>query len=837
MNNVLNVRKFKYMSMEQKLTSSSPTIPHMQLDINPMSFKPDMFGFVSDNMYTFGEEQYSFCKQNTLNKYTFDEKIYKYITSAPYSKVGEPTIGFLVSQFFDWRKQCFFELIPIMNQILSVEQNNGDLSIFGKNVVARSFTSLLNWNCDSSEKTESFYYSGDDLTHIDFTYLPAKHIPIGTFFGERYSPVAFQYREIDVYCADSLNVSNNTSCTTWLGSVEYFEDIRLKPNHQILGGKREQFALNYPRSNYSLNWNGAYLINILLELNETDISYIDWNNSHWISIDVTNYRPSLETGVNHLSITLHEGMSGQMKDCGPFETYDKNHYTCQDGVFLGPKVSLNDVDCSNLILNKVPYRMSGICGCKWTDRENTPKPRNCPRGQRTCPKPFNMPVSLDTIGSEPFISTCIDGVIFHPMFEHKYIELIDTNLEGIDARGLSWDTFILRGIHGRMENCAILPPQYHCYNNYILGPNVNVQGADFYDIEMHVLPAEDFEGITGILYSCPKTTPKGIRCLWDWKGFRFIGQGINLDDSMPTSINSISSKSAKRRQNLSPNSLFMEDTNSSINLRNARVEITGPCPSMLPYGYSCRSNQYTNQSYVIGPYSNIEYFDLGGLDLSDVDIRGVQGQIIACPDKLPRQWACIGKEGHYNLIGPDSYYKVLDISLLDPNETWTLRHSKVKSIIGRFKGRTCPEVWRLPTAYQCENGYLYGENAILYEEPESIDTKMLTNMKVVMNKNNAFKEELILADHGNCNEMNKLFWKVCPNYIKKITRMTKSNQVDAMKNEINDNGETSQDTSTYQRRLLHSVMQRSDHIKTYLHPSLLTKPNIKPFEDWKIDLS
>merc|ERR1719240_414860 len=94
-----------------------------------------------------------------------------------------------------------------------------------------------------------------------------------------------------------------------------------------------------------------------------------------------------------------------------------------------------------------------------------------------------------------------------------------------------------------------------------------------------------------------------------------------------------------------------------------------------------------------------------------------------------------------------------------------------------------------------------------------------------MNKNNAFKEELVLADHGNCNEMNKLFWKVCPNYIKKITRMTKSNQIDAMKTEITNNDETSQSSSTYQRRLLHSVMQRSNHIKAYLHPSLLTKRN------------
>tara|TARA_B100000683_G_scaffold277075_1_gene333724 strand:- start:7676 stop:9499 length:1824 start_codon:yes stop_codon:yes gene_type:complete len=597
----------------------------------------------------------------------------------------------------------------------------------------------------------------------------------------------------------------------------------------IFGNLKEPFSLAFMKSKAAFDWNRAHLKNVKLDLNENDFSQMNWNSASWEFVDVSNYVPSTTNAYGHLDIKIMAGMSGQMKDCGVFNDYDKNHYTCQDGVFLGPKASLQDVDCSNLVLNKMPYRLTGICGCKWENREHEEKPKDCPNDERTCPAPYNMPVSLETSGSEPFISTCVNGIIFHPMMRHTNLDMTNLKIQGIDARGLDWSTNTLKHVYGRLESCPLLlPAQYSCTNNYIVGPFVNLQGADLFGVELHTRPVEDFEGIHGTLYECPKTLPKGIRCIWDLTGFRFVGIGIQTENLLLPFIEQVNSPRARQRQELSPNSNFMEDSNSTISFKNARITGIG-CPRMMPFGYACKTQEKTSLSYVVGPYSDITLFDFEGIDLSDVDLRGVHGIILNCPSKLPTKWFCASKSelSLYQLFGPDSYYKELDISWLHTNESWTLRGSKVKSVINRFKNGLCPEKWRLPHTYECENGYLYGENAMLYEHSKDIHPDSLTNMKVVINKNNAFKETLTMADHGNCNQMNKLFWKTCPNYIKKIVGEEKDNN--------NLDSDSNSFSSHTNRRVLHSVIKRSKHPKQYMHPSLFQKPKVDKYKE--IDIS
>ena len=264
------------------------------------------------------------------------------------------------------------------------------------------------------------------------------------------------------------------------------------------------------------------LHNVHLDFEESFIKGgVSWLDSTWNMVSVWNYKANNKLSTGHDTIQITGGIYGQMTNieclenrtidcnCFKFLNMEQKDYTCQDGVFVGPSTSLEGVDCSKLVLQTIPDNLQGVCGCPMYTS-------GCTRN--TCPKSYNLPVALNPENSKPFITTCSNGIIFHPKMNHnKNLDMAGMDLSGIDGRGQDWNVWLkprgLRRVFGRLERCPeILPKQYHCVNKIIIGPHVDLTNADFSDNALHDIPAEDFMGIIGNLWGCPKSLPIGIKC-------------------------------------------------------------------------------------------------------------------------------------------------------------------------------------------------------------------------------------------------------------------------------------------------------------------------------------
>ena len=534
-------------------------------------------------------------------------------------------------------------------------------------------------------------------------------IPVGIFTNRENAPT---YPWVDPLI--TVNVvcptTQETECSVWLGNVKLMEHIT------IAGQVVNVNLVNF--NGLRIDFNGHTLSNVKLG-DESQATYI-WNSASWSNVDVTEYKTD-DSASGHSNITIFS-TTGQMSKvgcttpechCGLFKKYSKNKYTCQDGVFIGPQASIDGVDCSKLILGEIPTSLKGRCGCK---REE----ETCE--VRTCPAPHNLPVSM--IGQSPFITTCVDGLIFHPNMDHKNINLEYLNLNGIDATGQDWSTYILGKTFGRLEKCPnSLPPRYHCIRQYIFGPKVNMDQMDLSGLKMDNFDVDDFQGVTGALWGCPDTTPRGIRCIWMKNKWAFIGPKISVWGDLGE-INFNSFSLTRRRSLLNEKRrLSLQASDSHINLAGARLYGIN-CPQQLPGKYYCHINTASNVSYIVGPKMNIAMFDLSGADLSSVDLRDISGPLNSaqhCPSKLPLGWVCIGAspEERHLLYGPQSYFKLINLDYFEPTDDKTsinyfdLSGSRFGSIIGTFKNNKCPGPNLLPTNFTCLNGNMYGFDAEL----------------------------------------------------------------------------------------------------------------------------
>ncbi len=711
--------------------------------------------------------------------------------------------GFFLGHNYNWMKS--FPGIRHLNSIVNGFFHPG----LGKKVPDRqiflSFYSLEQRNLDS------FPFETNMVSHLNLASLDKRwdefhsNIFNETFLGE--IPKRFL----------SLSTIDCQTCNIFLGPANFHAPVVLSPGQEISGTPVKYFStFGMKALTQVFDWNKAKLnfVEIYMEESRHMLNML-WSGTEWRNVNVWNFKPRLDTNVSQIEIMY--GMRGQMilmDDCGPFKDYNKNNYHCQDGIFIGPGADLTNVDCSNLILDIIPKKMHGICGCS---RGNTECEYN------TCPKPYNLPVSIYPGDKTPFITTCVNGVIFHPRMNHNNIDLSNAQLSGIDARGQDWTTYILKGVVGRLEKCPnILPPGYHCINKYIVGPGVNLLDADFKDHYMHHIPTEDMRNVKGRLFSCPETTPNNIKCVFDvyTKLFNFVGEGIAFRGDM-TSIDLNNANLDRRRRLVSrrrQNELLPINQSFSFDYMHLQG---GGCPPIVPNWYKCYKN--SDIYYMIGPRMDLSRFNLSGADLRTVDLRGTHGVLgkkSKCPLILPEDWSCKGLSNNYKLYGPNSHYKYLDISNLNASDTsWTLFNSTVDEVDGTFADKLCPSQDRLPKNFVCYYGELFGYGSnfvsvdilpIISHDNSSLD--LIEGMKLTLFQGTPYQKKFNLVK--SCIETHKKYYKTCSSFIKNSPENYNAD-IDMDENELS------------RRRLKHSLSKIKEKYEIKWHHSMKTPINKK----------
>ena len=673
--------------------------------------------------------------------------------------------------------------INVLNEIL--EDND-------KESWPESFDFFDNWDMRNSITYRNGSFSHMDLTNINQRLLP---LHVGIFDREKHIE---NHMKLPSEILKRIETSNGF---TLIGPVVWHDDVNVTANilHDtkhfkvmITEGKR-------------VSWNSILIQNIHIMMNESNFEFMDWTNVVWHNMNVHGYTPDENVSIGHNSITIRGNIHGQMTRCGPFDKVGE--YECQDGVFVGPNTVFDRVDCTNLNLTTIYEGMSGQCGCK---RGTTSCTRN------TCPKISNLPKNLDN-PEAPYITTCRNGYIFHPNISLTNVVLSDQNLNGVDATGQSWAKYKLINNRGRLFKCPKeLPPLYKCINNYIVGPNADLTDANLRGFAMHSEAAETFEGVKGILYSCPDTLPLGFSCMVeeDPVGFRIIGPNIvymgNVSKIFTSTV--INSYNRRRLRRLTPYA------------NTGRVDFTGTsmindygCTNVdLPNGFTCVDND--DKGYIVGPRMSITNFNLSGANLTFIDLRGVSGHLkgtLTCPSSLPPGFICVSDTSNpfapakSYIYGPNSHIKMLKLNLLDPQDgSWSLANVTSDDISGSFIGSVCPIQDRLPKDTECRNGVLYGKNVEINAISPNIESKMLNQMYLKLNHNGQ-DVRYRFVEANNCLDKVKFHMNQCPR-----------------EKEGHDSSGLDPDETGFEsqaRRRLNQMRENKINLKSYIHESVFNR--------------
>lgn len=693
--------------------------------------------------------------------------------------VYERCHGMLIHNKYDWDNG---EQLDTFNNILK----SYDAAMLSE----IDFSSIRNLNMNSSKTFGNSSFSHIDLTHLDMRSYPL-HV----------NELSVQAHQGDhmVLPSNFLKV-NTTNGFTLIGPVAWHVDIKITGHVDY---HMPHFKLHILESKY-IDWNSQHFNYIHFMLDERKLGPMDWTNVVWNNPNVNNYVPDGNISTGHGTITLGGTIYGQMKTCGPFTS--NGPYECQDGVFVGPNTNIQDVDCSNLIFNTIYSGMTGRCGCKRGVQ-------NCI--YRTCPKPYNLPV-VTSSDTDPFVTSCRDGFIFHPFMKYKNALLENLNLNGIDASNQDWSTFTLKGNRGRLNKCPTqLPDLFQCENNYIVGPHADLTDANFKGLHFNNMDAKILEGVRGMLYSCPDTLPAGFKCIYieSVAGSMIVGPGITFygDVNIIFTEDVVNDYNRRRLRKLN------EPTSRIINVVGMQIQHSNLCNVTLPYGYSCVVNNEDQSGQIVGPYLDISNFNLSGADLSNVDMRGINGYMVGinvCPDILPTGYTCATDTSnmfapHKNFIyGPHSHFKDLRLHTLDPTDgTWTLHDSSYDILTGTFKNESCPVASRLPRNTSCINGRIYGKNARVEKTSPIVSKHDLKDMFIEMTHGER-DISYRLVDSSSCEDKTHFLMKTCP-----------ANKLGY--DELELNPEENQIAAV--RRRLEQLKSKKINLKEYLHNSIFNR--------------
>lgn len=259
-----------------------------------------------------------------------------------------------------------------------------------------------------------------------------------------------------------------------------------------------------------------------------------------------------------------------------------------------------------------------------------------------------------------------------------YILGFDVNLTNADLSGISLNNINLSNsklngiISGNISGNPHLPHKYTLHNGYILGPDVNLSGANLTDFDLDNIDLRNcnLKGlITQNLKGNPILSPE-YRII---KGY-ILGPNVNLTDA-----------------NISDSDLTDLDLSNCILKGVISGKIIGA--PILPSGYKLING------YILGPDVNLSNADLSGFDVMDIDLSH------SILDGL------ISKNVIGNPILPTNY-KIINGYIIGPNVNLTgvhfedldLTSCNLKGIkSGSIQGKPI-----LPNGYHLINGFILG---------------------------------------------------------------------------------------------------------------------------------
>lgn len=424
-------------------------------------------------------------------------------------------------------------------------------------------------------------------------------------------------------------------------------------NNTILKGIISKNIIGTPilPDNYKLIKN--CIIGPGVSLKGIDLKNTDLSGFHLDNCDLTN--------TNLSDAILSNIKSGNI--AGIPKNLPEN-YKIVNGYILGPDVDLTEVDLSGFTLNDIDLSKSILKNVKSGNIKGNPK----------LPSGYNL----------------IHGIIFGIDVDLRHadlsgIELYDINLDKIDLSMCN-----LKGIKSRkLSGKPILPENYLLLNGYIIGPDVDLTNADLRNINFVGVSIENaiLTGIKSVDIIGKPLLPKGYTLL----NRNILGPAVDLTgaDLQYTNLNNIDLNSAilanVKSKNIQGIPILPDDyklinrciIGPYVNLNGIDLKDIDLTNSNLKGAVFEKSNftnvNFTNVNLVNTNLNNCSFYDsiLDNADLTGANLRNIQSSNISGqPIILPQDYKLINKI----IIGP--YVNLEDANL----EGADLRNSNLKGI-------------------------------------------------------------------------------------------------------------------------------------------------------------
>ena len=320
----------------------------------------------------------------------------------------------------------------------------------------------------------------------------------------------------------------------------------------------------------------GYIIGPNVNLTGADLTGINLTNVNLTDVNLTDVDL---TDVDLTNADLTEIKSGGIKG----NPILPSKYVLINGYIIGPNVNLTGADLSGAKLSNVDLSYADLSDADLSDADLTKSYLwyiNLTDANLTGIKSGEIKGSIEKLPAGYILTK---GYIIGPNVNLTGADLTYTKLVDVDLTNADLSNFDLSGVNsGGIKGNPRLPSGYVLINGYIIGPNVNLTGADLTDVDLSNID------LTGI-----------------------ISGGIKGNPRLPSKY----------------------------------VLING---------------------YIIGPNVNLTGADLTDANLSDIDLTGIKSRRIKGEPKLPKRYVLIGEF----IIGPnvnlsDNVFYKLDLSYVN----------------------------------------------------------------------------------------------------------------------------------------------------------------------------
>ena len=456
-----------------------------------------------------------------------------------------------------------------------------------------------------------------------------------------------------------------------------------------------------------------YIVGPNVNLSEADLS-----NSNFSGIDISG---------SNLSGAILTNVLGRLSNTT--NTTLPSSYVFRNNYIVGPNVNLQFADLSSVDLSGVNLFGVDLSGATLNNVSG---------------RLLNISGAILPNGY-----VIINNHIVGPNVNLSEADLSNSNLSGVDLSGADLSGAVLSGVYGQLANQnAILSPNYKFESRYIMGPGVNLTSVDLSgaDLSGYSLNGATLIQVRGQLTSVPSELPAG----YFTKNNYIVGPNVNLQfanllNANLSNISIVSTDLSGAVLNgvfgqltdvsgavLSPSYKFANRyivgpgvdlsgvdlsgfdlsgySLANTNLTQVRGQLASR-PTDVPFGYSVTPNLY-----IIGPNVDLDNADLSGINLSGVDLSGadLSGAVLTgVYGQLANQNAILSPSYKFErryIVGPGVDLSGVDVSGFDLSG-YSLAGANLTQVRGQL---STPPLF-LPTNYSTRNNYIVGTNVNLSE--------------------------------------------------------------------------------------------------------------------------